>query len=328
MAYIIIIVLLTITLLTTGYIIYRQSRILKLQKQEMLHRHEHEIAATIEDFQGKQALLEQQYEEERFQLQQQHYLETERLNGSIDQLNQYIYELQSYSRNIGEVKTHQTLHDFKERLMREGKIEESNMLIIPNSFIPFHSEYGLKTRKIDHLVLLPTGIYVVQTKYWKGKVIHGLNTENAGDFSFLLDLINEKSYVKSKEQSFVFVSSHSVDEHDEFTPVIQVKAQGELTKQIKYTSRILCDFLSKKMGVKADFITPVMYFGYQNGDQKTHGLIDLSDDESVIRLTNEKELCAFFEAELQKPTIYHAADLLEIKSLIEHVHYAKDTVNI
>jgi hypothetical protein len=326
-AYMIIIVLLTITLLITGYIIYRQSKLLKLQKQEMLVRHEHEIAAAIEEFQGKQTMLEQQYEEERFQLEQQHYMEIERLNGSIDQLNQYIYELQSYSRNIGEVKTHQTLHELKNRWIKEGKIEEADMLIIPNVFIPFHSEYGLKTRKIDHLVLLPTGIYVVQTKYWKGKVIHGLNKENAGDFSFLLDLINEKSYVKSKEQSFVFVSSHSVDEHDEFTPVIQVKAQGELIKQIKYTSQILCDFLSKKMGMKVDFITPVIYFGYQNGNQKTHGLIDLSDDKSVVRLTNDKELCAFFEAEWQKPVIYHTADLLEIKSLIEHVHYAKDTVN-
>ncbi|HWO95999.1 MAG TPA: nuclease-related domain-containing protein [Bacillus sp. (in: firmicutes)] len=322
MTYTIIIVVLTVALVGTGYIIYRQAKMIRLQKQVMLQRHELEIAATVEEFEEKQAAIEENHQQELWHLQEHHDREKTILNESIHQLNEYIYELQSYSRNIGEVKTHQFLHEIKKRWTEYGIITESTMLIIPNVFIPFSSQYGMKTRKIDHIVLLPTGIYVIQTKYWKGKVVHGLTKQNAGKFSFLLDLINAKSYVEASEQTFSFVSQHSTDEADSFTPVIQVKAHGELTKQINHTTKILFEFLNGKTETKVDLITPVLYFGYQHNDHKSHGVMDMSENEQVIRIANDKDLLAFFEEERQKPILYSERDLQELQFLLENIDYA------
>ncbi|WP_369690689.1 nuclease-related domain-containing protein [Neobacillus fumarioli] len=44
-------------------------------------------------------------------------------------------------------------------------LSPSEMSIMPNVFIPTPSQDGLKTRQIDHLILLPTGIYLIGTKY-------------------------------------------------------------------------------------------------------------------------------------------------------------------
>lgn len=322
MIHIVIIVVLTLALVSTGYIIYRQAKTLRLQQQIMRQRHELEIAAAVEEFEGKQAAMEEHHQHELWHLQEHHDHEKAGLNESIHQLNEYIYELQSYSRNIGEVKTHQLLHETKNRWMKQGMITDSDMLIVPNVFIPFSSEYGMKTRKIDHIVLLPTGIYVIQTKYWKGKIIHGLTKENAGKFSFLLDLINAKSYVEASEQTFSFVSQHSTAEDDGFTPVIQVNAHGELTKQINNTTDILLEFLNSRLETKIDVITPILYFGYQHNDYKTHGVMDMSENEQVIRISNNKELLTFLEEERQKPVIYSDRDLQEIQFLLEHIDYA------
>ncbi|WP_078410490.1 nuclease-related domain-containing protein [Priestia abyssalis] len=322
MIQIVIIVVLAIALAGTGYIIYRQAKTLGLQKQVMLQRHELEIAAAVEEFEEKQAAIEEHHQHELWNLQEHHAHEKSILNESIHQLNEYIYELQSYSRNIGEVKTHQLLHEIKKRWMEQEILTDSTMLIVPNVFIPFSSEYGMKTRKIDHIVLLPTGIYIVQTKYWKGKIVHGLTKKNAGKFSFLLDLINAKSYVEASEQTFSFVSQHSTDEDDSFTPVIQVKAHGELTKQINKTTEILFEFLNNKVETTLDFITPVLYFGYQHNDYKTNGVMDLSENEQVIRLSSDKELSTFLEEERQKPVIYSERDLQEIQFILEHIDYA------
>jgi uncharacterized protein YutD len=316
LTYLIVIALLAIALAGTGYIIYRQGKTLQLQKQAFTQRHEQEIAAAVQEFEEKQVSIQQHYQHEQWRLQEHHNQEKVLLNQSIHQLNDYIYELQAYSRNIGEVKTHQLLQELKKQWMEQKIIKDASMVIVPNIFIPFSSEYGLRTRKIDHIVLLPTGIYLIQTKYWKGKVVHGLTKENAGEFSFLLDLINAKSYSEASEQTFSFVSHHSTD-GDGFTPSIQVTAHGELTKQIHWTANVLSDFLK----INLDCITPILYFGYEHNDHKNHGVLDMSQNEQVIRIINRKELGAFFEEERQKPLLYSERDLQEIQFRLEHIDY-------
>lgn len=62
-------------------------------------------------------------------------------------------------RNQGEIITHQILEKFKSDLIRKKIIPPDEMIIMPNIFIP---EINGNSRQIDHLVLLSTGIYVLE----------------------------------------------------------------------------------------------------------------------------------------------------------------------
>ena len=75
------------------------------------------------------------------------------------------------------------------------------MYIIPNVFIPFTYNGKVRTRQIDHLILLPVGIYVIETKYWRGKIVHGL-TKTRKRFFILLDMIPSN---KKDAQTLVFI---------------------------------------------------------------------------------------------------------------------------
>ncbi|WP_412177821.1 nuclease-related domain-containing protein [Sporosarcina sp. YIM B06819] len=52
--------------------------------------------------------------------------------------------------------------------------------------MPYIENNHDQVRQIHHIVLLPTNIFIVETKYWKGKVVHGLSKKMPENSLFFL----------------------------------------------------------------------------------------------------------------------------------------------
>lgn len=311
-----------------AYFFYKQTKMLQTEKQVILLDQQNEKDQMLNTFeqqkqdmnhsfsQNKQA-LEKAYTEVLKQVQQEHETEVVQMQENMNELNSYIEEIQKYSRNTGEIITHQILSQLKKTWIANGTLSETDMYIIPNVFIPFVSKGQMRTRQIDHLILLPVGIYVVETKYWRGKIVHGLNKTRAKDFSFLLDMIPNN---KKDAQTLVFIPSTSSDETGNAVNTIQVRSYGEPTDQASRTASTLNKFLDSQVQWKVPYVIPVVYFGYPDKGN-TNGLVDLARENKVNRFTTAEQLQSFFKQELTKPQKLSNVQLQEIKSIVENVNY-------
>lgn len=317
------------------YFFYKQTKTLQTEKQIILLDQQNEKEQLLTNFEQqknrieyvfnqKEQALEQAVKEVFQQTQQEHETAVAKMQENMNELNNYIEEIQKYSRNTGEIITHQILSELKKNWVANGTLSETDMHIIPNVFIPFVSKGQVRTRQIDHLILLPVGIYVVETKYWRGKIVHGLNKTRAKDFSFLLDMIPNN---KKSTQTLVFIPSTSSDETGNAVNTIQVRSYGEPTDQASRTAVTLNEYLNALVQWKVPYVTPVVYFGYPN-QGNMNGLVDLSKENKVTRFTSAEQLQNFFKQELTKPQKLSAVQLQEIKSIVEHVNYLDSTTHI
>jgi hypothetical protein len=202
-------------------------------------------------------------------------------------------------RNQGEIITHQILENFKADLISKKIIPPDEMIIMPNIFIP---EGNGKTRQIDHLILLSTGIYVIETKDWSGHIVLGLSRMGSHKFSFLAELVDSE-----KEESLVF-------DRDELG-ALSVKTYENPICQVQQSAVILSNYLEGK-----DITTWINTLLFFNDDEKE--VHDWSDHSIVKRVTNKEQLHQFFINELtSKNRIYGAFQLNNIKHLIENAHY-------
>jgi hypothetical protein len=208
-------------------------------------------------------------------------------------------EIRKNYRNQGEIITHQILENFKADLISKKIIPPDEMIIMPNIFIP---EGNGNTRQIDHLILLSTGLYVIETKDWKGHIVLGLTRMGSHKFSFLAELVD-----REKEKSIVF-------DRDE-SGALTVNTYENPICQIQQSAIILSNYLEGKD--ITTWINPLLFF---NDDEKE--VHDWSDNSLVKRLTNKEQLQQFFINELtSKNRIYGAFQLKTIKHIIENAHY-------
>ncbi|WP_077325320.1 nuclease-related domain-containing protein [Virgibacillus siamensis] len=310
MLYTIAIVVLSIGLLGCVWYIFRLKKNTTESQLNAFERHQQEIAAAQEDFKSSYHEQENEWQEKMAEFEQFYKKDIQILNTHISKLNKNINDLQRYSRNHGEIVTHQILEHLKSELVQENMISSVEMYILPNLFIPFEENGNLKTRQMDHLVLLPTGFYVVETKYWQGKIVHGLTQENAGSFSFIADIMTSKN-PSTRKHTLVFVPD---DEG------IQVKSYGNPTQQVMTTALTLRKYINTHFD-RNPFITPVVYFGYSS-DKETDGVIDLSDNQNVPRLVGETEIRQYFRNQLRNEEKRHSKEeLKEVKENLEGINY-------
>lgn len=311
-----------------AYFFYKQTKMLQVEKQIVLQDHQNEKDQILNNFEQQKNDIEHNFNQKKQgleiahkeifkQTQTAHETEVSKMQESMNELNNYIEDIQKYSRNTGEIITHQILSDLKNTWVSKGTLSETDMYIIPNVFIPFTYNGKMRTRQIDHLILLPVGIYVIETKYWRGKIVHGLTKTRAKDFSFLLDMIPNN---KKNSQTLVFIPSQSADETGKLVNSIQVRSYGEPTDQASITAVTLNKYLNSQMQWEVPYVTPVVYFGYPN-QGNINGLVELAKENKVARFTTADQLQDFFKQELTKPQKLSNVQLQEIKSIVEHVNY-------
>ena len=295
------------------YFIYKQKKIHKTYTR-LIERKNEEAAGAL-------ALKEELQKEQTEALltdERRHYEEAindviEQRNSDVSKLNHYIRMIERFSRNSGEIMTHNILLELKSELIKAGMIRTEEMRVLGNVFIPYYSESGdLQTRQIDHLIILPTGIYVVETKYWKGKVLHGLTKEKAREFSFIMESLFPKSG-KDEEETIAFINTNNSGQ--DHKAEMKVVAYDNPAMQAKNSVQFLKNYLINKE-MLADAIVPIVYFGYKSNEQNT--IVDYSQDAITKRFISKTELHQYFNSEINdKRKIYNITEIQELKALIE-----------
>lgn len=315
-------ILLIIALGASVWYIYNLRKKMQETEARLIKKHKTEIAATQSLFETQQEQKDFDYQQKLQEMEDAYYQQVNELNRSIDALQQHVIDLQMYSKNASEIETHRILEELKQQLMKEGHLASSEMVILPNLFIPYTDKDGItKTRQMDHLILLPAGLFVVETKCWRGKVIHGLNKHNAGMFSFINDMMGAKD--SHDDQTLVFVQG---TDDDAEIPTVQIKSYGDPAKQAKRSAQVLGQYLSERLDHKI-YVTPIVYFSYESVKDEAYkqGVLDLSNDGDTYRLTNKKDLCGFIRNQLNHAPVFSENDLRQIKETLQNINYIRKT---
>ena len=264
----------------------------KLKHKELRNYYHQELEALKEIQKASMETAATQFDEQVMLMNDSYQREIEKLIIENE-------EIRKNYRNQGEILTHQILENFKADLISKKIIPPDEMIIMPNIFIP---EGNGNARQIDHLVLLSTGLYVIETKDWTGHIVLGLTRMGSHKFSFLAELVDSE-----KEESIVF-------NRDESGALNVITYENPIC-QIQQSAVILSNYLEGKD--IPTWINPLLFF---NDDEKE--VHDWSDHSIVKRLTNKEQLQQFFINELtSKNRIYGAFQLNNIKHQIENAHY-------
>lgn len=280
--------LLAVSVAWLAYIVKKE----KAKQKEMRNNHYQEVAAIKELQKASMGTAAAKFEEDITLL-------SESYKRDIEKLMMENEDIRKNYRNQGEIFTYQILENFKSELIRKRIISPDEMIIMPNIFIP---EGNGHTRQIDHLVLLSTGIYVIETKHWKGHIVLGLTRKGIHKLSFLANLLDSE-----KEETLIFDKLKS--------GALTVKTFDDPISQVQQTAVILSNNLKSK-----DIETWINILVFFNHDQKE--VHDWSDNSIVKRFTNNEQLQQFFINELtSQKRIYGAFQLNNIKHHIESANY-------
>ncbi|MGZ4160056.1 MAG: nuclease-related domain-containing protein [Neobacillus sp.] len=264
----------------------------KAKQKELRNSHYQELAAMKELQKASMETAAAKFDEQAILLSESYKREIEKLMIENE-------DIRKNYRNRGEIITHQILENFKSELIRKGSISPDEMMIMPNIFIP---EENGSTRQIDHLVLLSTGIYLIETKHWKGHIVMGVTRRGSRKFSFLADLMDSE-----EEDTLIFDKTES--------GVLTVKTYENPIRQVQKTAVILSNYL-KRQDIET-WINTLVFFNYD--EKEVH---DWPDNSIVKQFTNKEQLQQFFINELtSRERIYGAFQLKNIKYLIESANY-------
>ncbi|PFR37069.1 NERD domain-containing protein [Bacillus cereus] len=256
----------------------------------------------IENMRMMKNQLAMQHSKERSEIQNKH-------NNEIHMFQKLIENLREYTKNGAEMNTYETLHYMKRGFIEQGIILDAEIQIMPNVFIKNNSE--INDNRIHHLILCKTGIYLLETKEWEEKLIHGLTKENAGIYSFMIDEMGKYQQEVEKEETFEYIVGKD-------SSTIQVKNEGNPVYKAKKLSQILYNCL-KEMQANSikEKVKPVVYFYNENGKE----IIDLSSEETP-RLKNREQIVTFFRNEiLAGKVVYTVQELEQIREMISRMNY-------
>ncbi|MDA2232634.1 NERD domain-containing protein [Bacillus cereus] len=256
----------------------------------------------IENMRMMKNQLAMQHSKERSEIQNKH-------NNEIHMFQKLIANLREYTKNGAEMNTYETLHYMKRGFIEQGIILDAEIQIMPNVFIKNNSE--INDNRIHHLILCKTGVYLLETKEWEEKLIHGLTKENAGIYSFMIDEMGKYQQEVEKEETFEYIVGKD-------SSTIQVKNEGNPVYKAKKLSQILYNCL-KEMQANSikEKVKPVVYFYNENGKE----IIDLSSEETP-RLKNREQIVTFFRNEiLAGKVVYTVQELEQIREMISRMNY-------
>ena len=256
----------------------------------------------IENMRMMKNQLAMQHSKERSEIQNKH-------NNEIHMFQKLIANLREYTKNGAEMNTYETLHYMKRGFIEQGIILDAEIQIMPNVFIKNNSE--INDNRIHHLILCKTGIYLLETKEWEEKLIHGLTKENAGIYSFMIDEMGKYQQEVEKEETFEYIVGKD-------SSTMQVKNEGNPVYKAKKLSQILYNCL-KEMQANSikEKVKPVVYFYNENGKE----IIDLSSEETP-RLKNREQIVTFFRNEiLAGKVVYTVQELEQIREMISRMNY-------
>ncbi|WP_031544316.1 MULTISPECIES: nuclease-related domain-containing protein [Salinicoccus] len=244
-------------------------------------KHRNRVNALKDEYGKEKESLVEKYEsdneEQRLEYKKEVSSLNEKYHNDTTLLNNKLSSLRQFTVDKGEYLTDLSLIQLKERLVRDEKIRETDMYILSNVYLP--SRNYTNTRKIDHLVLTRTGIYLIDSKYWKGHILHGVDESNFEELPYIESFFDLLDLDKSKEQTLIFEKSDDKN--------VSVNYYNDTIEETKISAEKLKNVFKLQYDV-----VPMLYFNPQ--DNGNYSISNYSTDPSIKVLVGEEELENFF----------------------------------
>lgn len=244
-------------------------------------KHRKEVKAVEETHAKERASLVEKYEstheEERLEHKKEISTLNEKYHNDTTLLDNKLSSLHQFTVDKGEYLTDLALIQLKEKLVKEEKIRETDMIILSNIYLP--SRNYTNTRKIDHLVLTRTGIYLIDSKYWSGHILHGVNENQFEEVPYIESFFDLLELNKQHEQTLIFEKADAEN--------VSVNHYNGVIDETKVTA----EKLKNKFKLQYD-IVPIIYFNPK--DNGNYSITNYSEDPSIRVIVGQEDLEAFF----------------------------------
>lgn len=244
-------------------------------------KHRSEVKAVEETHtKEKQSLVEKyegEHEEERLGHRKEMSTLNEKYHNDTTLLDNKLSSLHQFTVDKGEYLTDLSLIDLKNKLVKDEKIRETDMIILSNIYLP--SRNYTNTRKVDHLVLTRTGIYLIDSKYWSGHILHGVNESQFEALPYVESFFDLLDLDKRQEQTLIFEKSDAEN--------VSVNHYNGIIDETKVTA----EKLKNKFKLQYD-IVPIIYFNPK--DNGNYSITNYSEDPSIKVIVGQEDLEAFF----------------------------------
>ncbi|WP_165981119.1 nuclease-related domain-containing protein [Macrococcus lamae] len=263
------------------------------------------ISQHADDREKLSTELQDKAERERLDQKKAFAQQKETYDETVSRQALQIDSLKHLSKNGGEYLTDMTLIQLKERLVRNERIRPEDMHVLANIFIPGRDLK--RTEKISHIVLTRTGIYILDSHYWKGHIYHGVDqTQFSAEpmFEHVFSLLDIDPYI---EQTLAM-------ERDETKGAVYFRSLRDNIEDLKRRAELVEETFQLKFPV-----TSIAYFNKEGHDSGT--MNNFSRDKQVKVVVGEDELELFFEKYVFHGRFQYSVDELEaIRDEIEHLN--------
>ncbi|MTT31521.1 hypothetical protein GMB86_05770 [Terrilactibacillus sp. BCM23-1] len=315
MVFILIIMLVSLVVICF-YLLSKQKKI-KNEAYHLIEQSKKEVALSLEE---ERSRLEQESEKTMQELLEDHSMTVvgiqENYEKKLSKQKDYINFLQRSLKCPKDAATFRILKDIKKLCINEQLIQEEDMLIIGNVFLPYYTMDGEnKIKQLSHVLLLPTGIYIIESKYWEGRVYHGLTREQSHPLDFLFDIFHEEA-LKGGEHTFILSRKKGSDVSGGFKNTLNIELQMNIGRE-------LCDLANELkrslFNLDSSRVVSVLYFDSPKDDNRIHNYSERDWPQVCI---GPKDLNLFIRKELQSQEwLLSAEDLFEIKQQLEGLNY-------
>lgn len=244
-------------------------------------KHRNEVKTVEQTYSKEKESLVEKYESEHEEERLGHKKEMSTLNEKYHNdttlLDNKLSSLHQFTVDKGEYLTDLSLIQLKDKLVKDEKIRETDMIILSNIYLP--SRNYTNTRKIDHLVLTRTGIYMLDSKYWSGHILHGINENQFEEVPYVESFFDLLDLDKQKEQTLIFEKADSEN--------VSVNHYNSIIDETKVTA----EKLKNKFKLQYD-IVPIIYFNPK--DNGNYSITNYSEDPSIRVIVGQEDLEAFF----------------------------------
>ncbi|MGI2264357.1 hypothetical protein BUY37_09310 [Staphylococcus cohnii] len=211
---------------------------------------------------------DEELEKERIENKKQVTKQKEDYEATVNAKNQEIDALKLFSKNKSEYVTDMRLIGIRERLVNEKRIRPEDMHIMANIFLPKNNFSDI--RRISHLVLTRTGLYLIDSQLLKGHVFNGINANQFKEQPMMEQVFDTLNLDKQTAQTLVMDQN---DDKDSLSFVNYTNYLNEIEK--------LAGELQTELNLKFT-PTSILYF-----NPKDEGAVTISN---YAQSTNSKVL--------------------------------------
>ncbi|MGI2311706.1 NERD domain-containing protein [Staphylococcus cohnii] len=211
---------------------------------------------------------DEELEKERIENKKQVTKQKEDYEATVNAKDQEIDALKLFSKNKSEYVTDMRLIGIRERLVNEKRIRPEDMHIMANIFLPKNNYSDI--RRISHLVLTRTGLYLIDSQLLKGHVFNGINANQFKEQPMMEQVFDTLNLDKQTAQTLVMDQN---DDKDSLSFVNYTNYLNEIEK--------LAGELQTELNLKFT-PTSILYF-----NPKDEGAVTISN---YAQSTNSKVL--------------------------------------